>query len=176
MAIVEMHGGRIEAASPGLGLGSTFTVVLPRGRAVAPPPVGADHRFDVTPAAQAPVIVADDNVDAAESLAALLELDGYAVYLALDGATALELAKSVKPVACFLDLGMPRVNGYEVARQLRGSRKRQRATVGRHDGMGAGGGPATLPRRRLRCAPDQTRRSDQRLPRAGRAPDGVQSR
>ena len=118
-AIVEMHGGRIEAASAGLGKGSTFTVVVPRGEAVAPPPVDADRRFGDTHAAQEPVVVADDNVDAAESLAALLELDGYAVYLAHDGAQALELARSVEPVACFLDLGMPRVNGYEVARQLR---------------------------------------------------------
>jgi PAS domain S-box-containing protein len=118
-AIVEMHGGRIEAASAGLGQGSTFTVMVPRGEAVAPPPIDPDRRFGNTHAAQEPVVVADDNVDAAESLAALLELDGYAVYLAHDGAEALELARSVNPVACFVDLGMPRVNGYEVARQLR---------------------------------------------------------
>ena len=118
-AIVEMHGGRIQAASAGLGKGATFTVIVPRGEAVAPAPVDADRRFGDAKAAQEPVLVADDNVDAAESLAALLELDGYAVYLAHDGMQALELAKSVKPVACFLDLGMPRVNGYDVARQLR---------------------------------------------------------
>ena len=118
-AIVEMHGGRIEAASAGLGQGSTFTVVVPRGEVVAPAPVDVERRFGDTHAAQEPVVVADDNVDAAESLAALLELDGYAVHLAHDGAEALELAKRVKPVACFLDLGMPRVNGYDVARQLR---------------------------------------------------------
>ena len=117
-ALVEMHGGRIEATSPGLGQGSTFKVVLPRGEVLTPAIVTAEERFQPVRSNE-PVLVADDNVDAAETLAAFLELDGYRVHLAHDGLEALELAKRIEPVACFLDIGMPKMNGYEVAEQLR---------------------------------------------------------
>ena len=118
-ALVEMHGGRIEGTSPGLGKGSIFTVALPRGQVLAPPIATAASRFEPARAMQERVIVADDNVDAAQSLAAVLELDGYSVHIARDGVEALEIAIRIKPVACFLDIGMPRMNGYELAMALR---------------------------------------------------------
>ena len=119
-ALIEMHGGRISATSPGLGMGSCFTVVVPRGAPRAADPAPLD---DVASApammAREPILIADDNVDAAESLAAVLELEGYTVHLAHDGVQALQVAARVKPVACFLDIGMPGLDGYEVARRLR---------------------------------------------------------
>ena len=118
-ALVELHGGRIEADSAGLGMGSRFKICVPRGKLLTPPPAAASDRFEPIRSAQEPVVVADDNLDAAESLAAVLELEGYAVHLARDGVQALALAREVNPVACFLDIGMPGLNGYEVARQLR---------------------------------------------------------
>ena len=124
-ALVEMHGGSVEATSPGLGQGSTFRVVVPRGDVVAPAAKTAESRFEPVPSAQQPVLVADDNLDAAESLAAVLELDGYSVHLARDGLEALEVARRVKPVACFLDIGMPNMNGYDLARQIRHDRDGQ---------------------------------------------------
>jgi PAS domain S-box-containing protein len=119
-SLVELHGGRIEASSPGLGKGSKFTVVVPRGSA-RPVEAGAFSSFtpQATRHARAPVVVADDNADSADSLAALLGLEGYEVHVAHDGARALEIAAQVKPVACFLDIGMPGMNGYELAKRLR---------------------------------------------------------
>ena len=66
-----------------------------------------------------PIVIADDNVDAAQSLAALLELEGYAVHIAHDGVQAFRIASEVKPVACFFDIGMPGMDGYELARRLK---------------------------------------------------------
>jgi len=118
--LVEMHGGRIEASSPGLGLGSRFTVMVPRGTAGPPePPALCSEAPKVTRNIRAPVVIADDNADSATSLAALLELEGYEVHVAHDGVRALEIAVEVAPVACFLDIGMPRMNGYELARRLK---------------------------------------------------------
>ena len=66
-----------------------------------------------------PVLVVDDNADAADSLAAILQLDGYAVRVAYDGVVAMELAETIKPRAIVLDLGMPRADGYTVAQWVR---------------------------------------------------------
>ena len=119
-ALVEMHGGRISAGSPGLGMGSRFTVVVPRGAVRS---AALEFRDEAPQAAASgsrePIVIADDNVDAAESLAALLELEGYAVHVAHDGMQAFQIASEVKPVACFLDIGMPGMDGYELARRLK---------------------------------------------------------
>jgi hypothetical protein len=74
-ALVEMHGGRIEAASAGLGKGSTFRVVVPRGNVLPAAIVSAKACFEPARATQEPIVIADDNLDAAQSLAARLELD-----------------------------------------------------------------------------------------------------
>jgi signal transduction histidine kinase len=116
--LIELHGGRLEAHSRGLGAGSEFIVRLP-----------ADAQARALPAAPSPpaesvarrrrVLVADDNVDAGESLAMLLRLDGHEVELASNGPQAMELFDRMKPEIAILDIGMPGLNGYEVARRIR---------------------------------------------------------
>jgi signal transduction histidine kinase/ActR/RegA family two-component response regulator len=115
--LTELHGGTVEARSAGLGQGSEFIVRLPVSehqsslpRAVGPTPVSAERRR---------VLIADDNRDAAESLSLLLELSGHEVRVAHLGQTALSLAQTFRPDVAFLDIGMPDLSGYEVARALR---------------------------------------------------------
>ena len=115
--LIELHGGSVNAASDGPGCGSTFTVKLPLAAssqtAVAGTPTNetakTTHR----------VLVADDNHDSADSMALLLELDGHEVQVAYDGQSALEMAQSFRPQIAIVDIGMPRMDGYEVARALR---------------------------------------------------------
>lgn len=118
-SLVEMHGGRVTARSEGLGQGSVLTVQLPAAepehRQVAP---DADH--EPAPAASLPrILVVDDNHDAADSLAALLEIIGAHAAVAHDGQTALEMLTAQRPDVVFLDIGMPHMDGYEVARRIR---------------------------------------------------------
>ena len=117
--LVEMHGGTIEAKSDGDGMGSEFVVRLP---VVTPVVAGADQS-DEQPSAVAPsalrVLVVDDNVDAAESLAELLELLGNDVRTAYDGEAAIGAAAQFRPDLVLMDLGMPKLNGYEAARRMR---------------------------------------------------------
>jgi CheY-like chemotaxis protein len=115
--LVELHSGTIEAASRGRGQGSSFVVTLPTAgpRAAEPPsvrlPSGATraHR----------ILLVDDNVDFATSLALLLQAIGHEVRVAHDAARALAVAKELKPEFGFLDLGLPDVSGYDLARSLR---------------------------------------------------------
>ena len=120
--LVEMHGGTVEAHSGGLGRGSEFVVRLPLAapghRDSGDNPAGG-RRPEPTRQSGRRVMVVDDNRDAAESLAMLLGLQGHEVTVAHDGPSALELAQSFRPAAVFLDLGMPGMDGYEVARRLR---------------------------------------------------------
>ena len=117
--LVELHGGSIMVRSDGVGCGSVFTVRLPRGEAAQPPP--SAPRPDAPPRAASArrILVADDNRDAAESLAALLELEGHEVTLAFDGADALRAYERVRPDVCLLDIGMPHHTGNEVAIRIR---------------------------------------------------------
>ncbi len=119
--LVEMHGGRVEACSEGPGRGSTFHVRLP---VVNPPPRHAGP--DGVPAAvtsgethRLGIILADDNVDAALSLSQLLIALGHEVRTVHDGQAALDLAKTWHADVMLLDIGMPKLNGYEVARRVR---------------------------------------------------------
>jgi CheY-like chemotaxis protein/two-component sensor histidine kinase len=118
--LVELHGGSIAAHSGGPGLGSEFVVRLP----LAGRPAAAGDESPGPGASPAPsprrVLIADDNVDAAESLAILLRLSGHSVVVAHDGIAALRLASCERPDVVVLDIGMPGMNGYEVARSLRG--------------------------------------------------------
>lgn len=120
--LVELHGGTIEATSPGLGQGSEFVVRLPRHElnsqklADSPQTLALDHS-DRQSAQR--ILVVDDNVDAANSLAMLLKMSGYEVAKAFDGVTAIALATEFLPALIFLDIGMPGMDGYEVARRLR---------------------------------------------------------
>ncbi len=117
--LVELHGGSVALRSEGLGRGASATVRLPV--VLAPLPVAAAQ--DGTAAREAPprrrVLVVDDNTDAAQSLALVLELMGNTVALAADGVEAVEQAERMRPDVVMLDIGMPRMNGYEAARRIR---------------------------------------------------------
>jgi CheY-like chemotaxis protein/two-component sensor histidine kinase len=118
--LVDMHGGSVEARSPGPGQGSEFLVRLPlaiSGPRPGPPPPD-DHPPPAAPARRR-VLVADDNKDAAASLSVMLRILGYETCTAYDGAEALEAAARFRPAVALLDIGMPKTNGYEVARRIR---------------------------------------------------------
>jgi CheY-like chemotaxis protein len=118
--IVEMHGGDVEARSEGPGRGAQFTVRLPRAAVVAPPAPSAEPLPAPPPhAVSRRVLVADDNRDAAESLSMLLRLMGNDVRTVHDGIKAVEEAAVFRPDVILLDIGMPRLNGYEAAKLIR---------------------------------------------------------
>ncbi len=117
--LIEMHGGRVTAWSDGPGMGSEFEITLP----LMTPPARADvPAAPVEPEATArrrTILVADDNIDALESLATLLHLNGHEVFRAADGAQAMQAAAHHRPEIALLDIGMPNLDGYEVARRIR---------------------------------------------------------
>jgi PAS domain S-box-containing protein len=117
--LVELHGGRVEVSSPGPAKGSEFVVRLPT--LSEPPPTNAVQAAAGEDATlpRRRVVVADDNRDAADSLAMLLRLAGQNVRLAYDGPSALAEARAFRPDVVFLDIGMPGMDGYEVAMRLR---------------------------------------------------------
>ena len=117
---VELHEGRLEARSPGPGQGSEFIVRLPL-RSGLIPQVQADVSVMQVERAQArSILVVDDNRDAAESLAVLMRLWGYKVHVALDGPAAVAAVPVHAPDLVLLDLGLPGMDGYEVAQRIRG--------------------------------------------------------
>jgi PAS domain S-box-containing protein len=116
--LVQLHGGEIEAKSPGLGRGSEFIVRLPV-QALAARRQPVDTRASMEPRVGRRILIADDNRDAAESLAMLLQLDGHEVTIVHDGQAALAAVQSRRPEIVLLDIGMPKLSGYEVARQVR---------------------------------------------------------
>ncbi|HEY4583865.1 MAG TPA: ATP-binding protein, partial [Lysobacter sp.] len=115
--LVEMHGGGIAAESEGLGRGSTFTVRLPLSSGMADAAGAA--AAPSSPALRRRVLVVDDNQDAATTLAMMLELDGHAACVAFSAQDGLQRAGGFRPDIAFLDIGMPGMNGYELARALR---------------------------------------------------------
>ena len=120
--LIELHGGTVSAASEGVGRGSTFTVRLPlaaQDEATPPALVASVPAPEETAEASLRVLVVDDNIDAADTLAALLEMNGHAIRVANDGYQAIEMAQAFRPQVVFLDIGLPGMNGYEVARRLR---------------------------------------------------------
>jgi two-component system, chemotaxis family, CheB/CheR fusion protein len=113
--LVEMHKGTVSAASDGLGRGCTFSIRLPR---MAVPQRAAADR--VTPAGvRRRILVVDDNSDGADSLAMLLRLDGHEVAIAYSAPETFEAVQRTRPEAVFLDIGLPQMDGYEIARRLR---------------------------------------------------------
>jgi signal transduction histidine kinase len=148
--LVQMHGGHVSAASEGPGKGSEFVIRLPRLRveeeSVAAPPAVAvvmdasptegEMASVVTPLVTASaarmarrILIADDNNDALESLATLLQLGGHEVFTATNGGTALQSVERHLPEVVLLDIGMPLLDGYEVARRIRAQPWGQRITL-----------------------------------------------
>lgn len=118
--LVELHGGTVAAQSDGLNCGSTFTVKLPLWLASSmPQEMQAIPTEPVEDNARRKILVVDDNRDSAMSLSLLLELDGHEVRRAYDGIEALEIADDFRPEITLLDIGMPRLDGYGAARELR---------------------------------------------------------
>jgi CheY-like chemotaxis protein len=119
--IVKMHGGDVEAKSEGLGKGSEFVVRLPvlvegTRDAEAPPVPTAAATSGVPPRR---ILIVDDNEDSAESLAMLLEISDHDTRSAYDGEQALRIAEEFRPHVVLLDIGLPKLNGYEVCRRIR---------------------------------------------------------
>jgi len=131
--IVELHGGHVQAKSDGLGKGSEFIVRIPLSRAEVSPALAPEQ-----PQALAPlrVLVVDDNVDAADSLALLLQQSGHQVRTAYDGATALREVEDSTPHLVLLDIGMPHMSGYDVARAISGMNLQRKPMVVAISGWG----------------------------------------
>ncbi|HEU4735028.1 MAG TPA: ATP-binding protein [Kofleriaceae bacterium] len=117
--LIEMHGGSVIAESPGPARGSTFVVRL--SLAEVAEPAAAQAGDPARDADNLKILVVDDNIDAAEMLGMLLELRGYRTRLAHTGPAALAVAADFEPQVIFLDIGLPGLNGYEVAERLRAS-------------------------------------------------------
>ncbi len=117
--LVEMHDGQISARSPGLGQGATFEIRLPL---VARPVVLTPEAANIAAPSRS-VLVVDDNADAANTLAALLDIMGHEARVAFSGKEALEQLQTFEPHVVLLDIGLPAMNGYELAQRLRGDEK-----------------------------------------------------
>ncbi|HEV7669737.1 MAG TPA: PAS domain S-box protein [Thermoanaerobaculia bacterium] len=119
--LVEMHGGTVDAASPGKDRGSTFIVRLPVLKLKAlSSPAALGQREPDSAGSQRRILVVDDNRDSAASMAMMLKLLGNEVRTAYDGIEAVEVAEQFAPKAVLMDIGMPRLNGYEATRRIRG--------------------------------------------------------
>jgi len=117
--IVEMHGGTVEAKSAGMGSGSEFVVRLPLGTADVGPGRAAAAATGGHSAGRRRILVVDDNKDGADSLAMLLKVAGHQVHTAHDGLEAIAAASRLHPDVVLLDIGLPKLNGYEVCRRIR---------------------------------------------------------
>ena len=135
--LVEMHGGTISARSDGVGKGSEFAVRLPLSTATASAIIRrAAPTKSVADTGKLAILVVDDNRDAAESLAMLLEIGGHEIRTAHDGPDALRTLESYRPQVILLDIGLPGMNGYEVARRIRASVEHRGVTLAALTGWG----------------------------------------
>jgi signal transduction histidine kinase len=116
--LVEMHGGSVEARSDGIGRGSEFIVRLPRWMDAPAGEREIPIHDNASPSGMR-VLIADDNQDSADGLVLMLQLEGFIAEGAYDGEEALKKAEEFRPDAVLLDIGMPKLNGYEVAAQIR---------------------------------------------------------
>jgi PAS domain S-box-containing protein len=127
--LVEMHGGTVEATSPGAGMGSEFIVRLP----IAAGPDRPEREEPAILKQGTPVprriLIVDDNRDLADSLARLLELTGHEVHTAADGLEGVASTDQLRPDVVLLDIGLPKLNGYEAARRIRAHQKDHRSVL-----------------------------------------------
>jgi signal transduction histidine kinase len=117
--IVEVHGGTVEAFSPGVGRGSEFVVRLPLAKPAAPADLGKTGGPALDGVLPRRILLVDDNKDAADSMALLLQMHGHKVRTAHDGIDGLKAAEEFRPEVALLDLGLPNLNGYELAQRIR---------------------------------------------------------
>ena len=117
--LVEMHGGTVDVESAGPGEGSTFIVRLPAAAPVQPAPAQPAKGPGADAAARLRVLIVDDSIDGAESLSMLLQIGGHETTMAHAGPDALTAAAAFRPDVILLDIGLPGMDGYEVARRLR---------------------------------------------------------
>jgi CheY-like chemotaxis protein len=132
--LAELHGGRASGKSEGTNKGSEFTVRLP---AVPAPSSSMEARAKPAERQRLSVLVVEDNPDARETLQLILEIAGHRVEVAADGATGLEKALALQPEVALVDVGLPRMDGYEVARRIRASRGIRRPYLVALTGYGA---------------------------------------
>jgi CheY-like chemotaxis protein len=118
-SLVALHGGSVSVASPGTGQGSTFTVRLPLLSPESEVQSRMAQNSQTAKPGQLQVLVVDDNTDAAESLGVLLDIEGHAAHIAHSGAEALQVAQSQELDVVFLDIGLPDMTGYDVAKRMR---------------------------------------------------------
>lgn len=118
-SLVELHGGTVQATSAGTGRGSEFVVRLPIAVGVSAPMPVPTRVVDTAGSIPRRILVVDDNQDAAESLSQLLELSGHEIRLAHDGLDAVAVAAAFRPELVLLDIGLPKMNGYDAAQKMR---------------------------------------------------------
>jgi PAS domain S-box-containing protein len=139
--LLEMHGGRLSATSPGIGLGSTFVVELPVLRTAQAAQDGAAAGAASGQPAPASggrkVLLVDDNVDAMEMMAFLLAEMGYEAHTTADAGNLVQMALSLRPDVIVLDIGLPGVDGYELARRLKGHPQLASTRLVAHTGYGS---------------------------------------
>ncbi len=153
--LIQLHGGTVSAESAGAGRGTTVTVHLPSVQ-----PAGAPERPaapSTTPRRR--ILVVDDNADEANSLGMMLQLEGHEVSTAYSASRALIAAEQLKPEVVFLDIGMPQMDGYEVARRLRAQFGSSMPASGRAHRVWSARGSDTGPYRRVCGARDKAHRS-----------------
>jgi CheY-like chemotaxis protein len=117
--LAELQGGSISVYSEGLGHGSTFTVRLPLAEQVPEESMPGIDQKAAAPASRCKVLIVEDNRDTAMACASIFTKLGHDVQTAYDGVAALNLARSFRPEVIFLDIGLPGMNGYDVAKTLR---------------------------------------------------------
>ena len=115
--LIEMHGGRVSASSPGSGRGSSFEIRLP----LASPGEEATQAAVPLPAPRKRILLVDDNSDAADSLGMILQLEGHQVEVSYQSHGVIERVHAFKPDIVLLDIWLPDVNGYDIARAIRAS-------------------------------------------------------
>jgi CheY-like chemotaxis protein len=119
-SLVHLHGGTVTAHSEGAGLGSQFIVTLPQHTLnLSSPNQKTTPGHDAPQLSPRTILIADDNIDAAESLGEFLKASGHSVHVTHDGASAISNAARIRPEVVILDIGMPAMDGYQVAQCLR---------------------------------------------------------